>query len=79
MSAADQPESPQEESEPGDEGQPLPGWIKRKPHPLAKCEKCGTREVSCLPTFALGHGIALRPIADDIYCRRCGHIGPPDW
>ena len=46
--------------------------------PLARCEKCGCAEVSALPSFSAGSGTAYRPYAEDVYCRRCGHIAPPE-
>jgi hypothetical protein len=46
--------------------------------PLSRCEKCGSAEVSAQPSFSAGSGTAFRPYADDVYCRRCGHIAPPD-
>ena len=46
--------------------------------PLSRCEKCGSAEVSALSSFSTGSGTAYRPFADDVICRRCGHIAPPD-
>jgi len=45
----------------------------------ARCEKCGSTSVSSLPYFSAGSGLAFRPIANDVCCRRCGHIGPVDF
>ncbi len=45
----------------------------------ARCEKCGGTSVSSLPYFSAGSGLAFRPIANDICCQRCGHIGPVDF
>jgi hypothetical protein len=50
----------------------------RRPPQGARCEKCGCTELSSLPTFSVGAGIAFRPIDDDVYCHRCGHIAPPE-
>jgi hypothetical protein len=56
--------------------------IKRKmkrPSAGARCPLCGGAELSSLPTFALGCGVAYRAIADDVYCRYCGFMGPPAY
>ena len=56
--------------------------VKRKitlPAPGARCEKCGSAELSSLPTFAVGCGVVYRNIADDVVCRRCGHMGEPAY
>jgi len=45
----------------------------------ARCEKCGGTSVSSMPYFSAGSGLAFRPIANDVCCRRCGHIGPVDF
>ena len=56
---------------------PPPAWAGKKSPPGACCAKCGGSELSSIPAFALGSGIAYRPVADDVYCRRCGHMGTP--
>ncbi len=53
-------------------------WRSRRLSPLARCAQCGSDEITCLPTFAVGAGIAYRPVANDVYCRRCGYIGEPE-
>ena len=53
------------------------GKTIRRPPASARCEKCRHEEVSWLPTYAAGSGVAVRPIADDVFCRYCGHIGTP--
>ena len=56
--------------------------MKRKvkqPAAGARCPACGSAELSSLPTFALGCGVAYRAIADDVYCRRCGFMGQPAY
>ena len=45
----------------------------------ATCEKCGCTTVAAMPYFAAGSGLAFRPMANDICCQRCGHIGPADF
>ncbi len=45
----------------------------------ARCETCGSERVWALPTFSVGAGTAYRPLADDVYCGYCGHIGPPRY
>ena len=45
----------------------------------AICEKCGSAWVSTLPFFAAGSGLAFRPVANDVACQRCGHLGPADF
>ena len=45
----------------------------------AICEKCGSDLVSMMPYFSAGSGLAFRPTASDICCKRCGHIGPADF
>lgn len=47
--------------------------------PHAQCERCGSPYVSALPYFSAGSGTGGHPIADDVYCRRCGYIGSPDY
>lgn len=71
--------SPDSEATNHDAKVPLPAWLTRQPPPQAACIMCNSRHVSYLPTFALGSGIALRPFADDVLCRRCGHVAPPIW
>jgi len=53
-----------------------PKPVKRPPSG-ARCAHCGCPELSCLPTFSAGAGVAFRPVADDVFCHRCGHIAPP--
>ncbi len=50
-----------------------------RPPAGARCEKCGGASVSSMPYFSAGSGLAFRPIANDICCQRCGHIGPVDF
>lgn len=50
-----------------------------RPSVGACCEKCGSSMVSTMPYFAAGSGLAFRPIANDLCCQRCGHIGPSDF
>jgi hypothetical protein len=45
----------------------------------ARCEKCASAMVSSMPYFSAGSGLAFRPIANDVRCQRCGHIGPVDF
>jgi ribosomal protein L37E len=42
-----------------------------------RCERCGQQQVSVVPYFAVGSGSVYRTLQDDIYCRRCGHMGQP--
>ncbi len=49
----------------------------RRPPGNARCEQCGSADLSRLPSFSVGSGIAARPVSDDVYCHRCGHIAPP--
>jgi hypothetical protein len=49
----------------------------RRPPSIARCERCGCANVSALPTFSVGSGLTYRPVPEDIYCHRCGHIAPP--
>ena len=52
---------------------------RKVPAGNARCEKCGSAELSSLPTFALGCGLSARAIADDVICRRCGTMGQPAY
>ncbi|MCS6777865.1 MAG: hypothetical protein RMJ43_06720 [Chloroherpetonaceae bacterium] len=47
--------------------------------PFARCARCGSLYVTPLPYFAAGSGVASRPLADDVYCARCGHIGAAEY
>jgi len=49
----------------------------KRPPDCARCSACGGDAISAYPTFSAGSGVAMRPYADDIICRKCGHIGPP--
>lgn len=51
----------------------------KRPAESARCLACGSNALSNLPTFSLGCGISVRAIADDVYCGRCGHMGPPAY
>lgn len=71
-----QPEKPPWEAVYPDERKILP---PRKPRPTpqcATCARCGHPILSAIPTYSVGMGLAYRPIADDVRCHRCGHIGP---
>ncbi len=64
------PEHPNEE--------PMVPRLRRARLPAeARCVGCGCAELSTLPTFSVGMGLAHRPLAEDVFCRRCGHIGLP--
>lgn len=52
-------------------------WLHRSLSKDAICSLCSSREISSLPAFSTGSGIAHRPLAEDVYCRHCGHIGIP--
>jgi hypothetical protein len=54
-----------------------PSWLRARPPSGARCTQCSSAELSALPMFSTGSGIAFRPTADDVLCRRCGHIGLP--
>ena len=43
----------------------------------ARCAGCGSADIAGLPTYSVGSGVALRPYADDVLCRKCGQIAPP--
>ncbi|HZO88748.1 MAG TPA: hypothetical protein VFB38_10470 [Chthonomonadaceae bacterium] len=51
---------------------------RRPPPPNARCPRCGSAELSSLPTFSTGEGLAYRPIAEDVLCRHCSFIGLPE-
>ena len=53
--------------------QPLPR--ARRPHQSMRCASCGRSELSSLPAFSAGSGVATRPFAEDVICQRCGYIG----
>jgi hypothetical protein len=63
----------------GDIGEDQTAQPALRPPMGALCEKCRGAWVSSLPYFCAGNGLAYSPIADDIYCQRCGHVGPPDF
>lgn len=52
-------------------------YLRVRPDPGARCASCGSPDVAGLPSFAAGSGVAFRPTANDVYCRRCGHIETP--
>src|SRR5579871_758706 len=52
-------------------------WGQKQPPENARCARCQSPEISSLPGFSVGSGIAVRPVAEDVYCRRCGSIGVP--
>lgn len=62
-----------------DIGEAEPAAAAVRPPVGARCEKCGSASVSSMPYFAAGSGLAYRPIANDVCCQRCGHIGPVDF
>ncbi len=49
----------------------------RIPPPSARCPACGHAELSSVPAFSAGSGVATRPFAEDILCHGCGFIGMP--
>jgi hypothetical protein len=57
----------------------VPSRTVRRPPPNAVCEQCRRDTLSRLPTFSAGSGVASRPIADDVFCHYCGHIGLPEY
>jgi hypothetical protein len=63
----------------GEVGEAEAGPKPTRPPVGARCEKCGSTTVSAMPYFAAGSGLAFRPIANDLCCQRCGHIGPADF
>jgi hypothetical protein len=65
------PDDP-EESRPG-----RPGWLNVRPPANARCAACGSADLAARPTFSTGSGVASRPSADDVYCRRCSFQGRP--
>lgn len=68
-----------EQSDPVEELAPRSCRAFPPPAANACCERCGSADVSVLPYFSAGSGTGLRPQADDVYCRRCGHMGPPAY
>jgi hypothetical protein len=54
-----------------------PSWVGMKPPENARCARCGSADVSARPTFSSGAGVAWRPNADDVFCRRCSFQGQP--
>ena len=56
----------------------MPRPKPKRPPPSARCPNCGNSELSSLPTFSAGSGVAMRPFAEDILCHGCGFIGMPD-
>src|SRR5256885_979992 len=52
-------------------------WLRKPPPANARCARCDSAALSALPTFSVGAGIAYRPLAEDVYCLGCGHIGLP--
>lgn len=63
----------------GEVGEAEASSLAQPPPEGAICEKCGSTWVSTLPFFAAGSGLAFRPVANDIACQRCGHLGPADF
>jgi hypothetical protein len=63
----------------GEVGEAEAGPAAIRPPAGALCEKCGSSMVSSMPYFSAGSGLAFRPIANDVCCQRCGHIGPVDF
>ena len=55
----------------------LPAWGGTFLPENARCAYCNSAEISRLPSFSIGSGVAVRPVAEDVYCRRCGRIGVP--
>ncbi|HZT41784.1 MAG TPA: hypothetical protein VFA07_06325 [Chthonomonadaceae bacterium] len=64
--------------EEGDATARVPMWGKIYPPENARCARCKSADISCLPSFSIGSGVAVRSIAEDVYCRRCGYIGIPN-
>ena len=56
----------------------MPRVTVKRPPASARCPACGHADLSSLPTFSAGSGVALRPYAEDILCHGCGFIGVPD-
>jgi hypothetical protein len=54
-------------------------WRQRLPGVSARCAGCGSDEISNVPTFATGSGSVFRTLDDDVYCRRCGAMGQPNY
>lgn len=63
---------------PDDKAARKPSWLSIRVPEWARCSACGSRELSPLPTFCVGQGIAFKPICEDVYCRGCSRIGVPD-
>lgn len=65
--------------ESGEESE-APRLSRRRPPipPQARCVQCGSAELTALPYFSAGAGTVFRPDADDVICRRCGTISPPE-
>lgn len=61
----------------GDEVTHVPAWGRKRPPENARCACCKSLDISSLPSFSVGSGIAVRSIAEDVYCRRCGYVGIP--
>lgn len=55
---------------------PLPAWSRARPPDDAVCPRCGRPALAAAPAFSTGSGIASRPCADDVFCRRCSYLGP---
>ena len=60
-----------------EEEEELPHLKIQPPPDFARCSQCGGAEIHSLPSFSAGSGILLRPIANDVFCRKCGTIAPP--
>jgi hypothetical protein len=54
-------------------------WLARAPSPSACCPSCDSREIANVRTFSTGSGAVFRTLIDDIYCRRCGYMGQPNF
>ena len=48
-----------------------------RPPQAALCSGCGSAELSCVPTFSIGSGVAGHPFPEDVICLKCGLIAPP--
>ena len=68
-------------NEPENSGETAPVKPRRiwQPPSGACCAGCGSADITGLPTYSVGSGVALRPYADDVLCQKCGQIAPPQY